>query len=172
MTLIICRRIAQDPSATGREALKDAYRSMTGSSYEGDILSGRPDIGGYYGSITHSGHVAIAAVSQQRIGVDVERIRPVQDDLSAWIGSAQEFALIDEHATFVLWCAKEAVLKAIGVGLDEPMRSLRVYAYKPGLLSLTDGRGVDWRIAIAITDGYVFACAAEDRNLFGIDRAR
>lgn len=86
---------------------------------------------------SHSGMLVMLAFAWHRIGVDVEAIRPV-DDLEAlarrtlsdaefaWWASLAESERSD--AFFTLWTAKEALSKALGLGLAMPFASFDVAA--------------------------------------------
>lgn len=66
------------------------------------------------------GLVAVALCQRGRVGVDVERVRPelVDDDLLALaLHPAERVPGVAADAFFALWARKEAVLKALGVGL-------------------------------------------------------
>lgn len=81
--------------------------------------------GGIYWSISHKSTYVAAALAAAPIGVDLERIRPFSEGLIKKIAVADEWAL-DNSARqlrfFRYWTAKEAVLKAVGVGLKDLSR--------------------------------------------------
>lgn len=93
-------------------------------------------------NLTHSGSRALLAVSDGReIGVDLERVRRDIDKLSIarrfFFGTEREAIELapPEHQVdvfFRYWVAKEAVLKAQGVGIRLPLDSFRV-DFLPGL---------------------------------------
>ncbi len=84
-------------------------------------------------NVFHSGDMALYAVARGRgVGVDVERIKPE----GSWLqiakqyfpaSEAEELAALPEEAMrqrfFELWAAKEARLKALGVGLRFPFEN-------------------------------------------------
>ncbi len=98
---------------------------------------GKPSVGaphddsGLQFNVTNSADLALVAVTLGReIGVDVERIRPVDD----FEGLAQRYFAAAEQATlsklpagdrldgfFRCWTRKEAILKATGKGLSCPL---------------------------------------------------
>ena len=98
---------------------------------------GKPHVAGPVSfNLSHSDDLAVVAVTENgRIGVDVERIRPMPDadDLVKRFftpGEAQQYAAappLDRSATFFsTWTRKEAFLKATGVGLQQPLNSFEV----------------------------------------------
>jgi 4'-phosphopantetheinyl transferase len=84
-------------------------------------------------NLSHSGEVAICAVGEGcTVGVDVERIRPVEIEPFSGCFSADEWRLLASardplEAFFRYWTIKESVLKADGRGLGVPMREVRVF---------------------------------------------
>jgi 4'-phosphopantetheinyl transferase len=89
-------------------------------------------------SVSHSGDtVVVAATQQARVGVDVEALDPrhgVDELARPLLGPAESPAFRgltpeDRHrAFFTIWCRKEAVLKALGVGLQVPLPAVTVTA--------------------------------------------
>jgi phosphopantetheine--protein transferase-like protein len=86
-------------------------------------------------SIAHSDGLAVAVAGycseDQRLGIDIERIRPRRESFQRIAFNDYELTLLasladsarDEWVTR-LWCAKEALAKALGKGLVEGPRSL------------------------------------------------
>ena len=79
-------------------------------------------------SLSSSGDlVALAVTTAGPIGVDVERCRPHNVDAigGAWFSSHEQRWLDDvpdadrQSAFLRIWCRKEAVVKATGVGIDD-----------------------------------------------------
>jgi 4'-phosphopantetheinyl transferase len=82
-------------------------------------------------NVSHSDDLAVWAFARsQPVGIDVERIRSMTDEsrFAAQLFSLPESALLASlsgldrvRAFFALWTAKEAFLKAIGMGLTIPL---------------------------------------------------
>ena len=102
--------------------------------------NGKPYLAGHpiHFNLTHAGDLALLAVSPtQRLGIDLEPIRPMPDALSL----AREFhpneqARInathpDPQTFFTLWTRKEAYVKATGEGLSRPLASFDTTAPIP-----------------------------------------
>jgi 4'-phosphopantetheinyl transferase len=95
--------------------------------------NGKPRLAGddVHFNLAHSGNLALIAMTRScEIGVDVERLRSVAhgDEIAARNFHSAELAAIsataekDRDSVFLrCWTRKEAVLKAIGVGLGYPL---------------------------------------------------
>ncbi|TAJ33096.1 MAG: 4'-phosphopantetheinyl transferase superfamily protein [Reyranella sp.] len=86
------------------------------------------DLPGVQFSLSHSQDRALLAVSEgPEIGADLEMMRPVEHlDLARRYFHPDEVAAIERHddpreAFFRIWTLKEAVVKAIGLGLSLPL---------------------------------------------------
>lgn len=73
-------------------------------------------------SISHSGNVAVCAVAETNIGVDVERIDRISDAAGGRYFTADERKMAQNCGFARVWTRKEAAAKAdgrgIGIGLD------------------------------------------------------
>ena len=78
-------------------------------------------------NISHSHGLAVCAFAPESVGVDVEMIRPVRENLARRILSAAEYerfaiAGISSDEVFMrFWTLKEAYGKQIGLGISYPM---------------------------------------------------
>jgi 4'-phosphopantetheinyl transferase len=128
-------------------------------------------------NLSHArGLVACAVVEDADVGLDVEQVtRP-----TAWPGiaaryfSRAELAEIDrvEPARqairfFELWTLKEAFVKALGVGLSQPLNAISFSAERPDAIAFQSPSGVaaavwqfalyaptpEHRLAVAVSDG-------------------
>ena len=77
-------------------------------------------------NISHSGNYAAAAVSSVPVGVDVQVVRPVKDNIIAKLCRGKELEYInnsvDKSRAFIrLWALKESYIKATGDGMSFPM---------------------------------------------------
>jgi 4'-phosphopantetheinyl transferase len=84
-----------------------------------------PDNGVYW-SVSHKPKYVCGVVSEKRIGIDIEEMRPQQQSMYAYVASDQEWACIDSNRSkrtfFRCWTAKEAVLKAEGTGITDLLK--------------------------------------------------
>jgi 4'-phosphopantetheinyl transferase len=138
-------------------------------------------------SLTHSGlRAAVAIGAGQALGLDLEPIRPERDPLTLarrFFGAAEAAWLIglppgERPAGFAaLWTLKEAVLKARGCGLTEPLQSVEVELDSSGRPVQVQAPGGPWAVrswspepgwcaALAIPgDGALTVCAFRARPL-------
>lgn len=75
---------------------------------------------GHYWSLTHKPKYVGAVISPSKVGIDVEEIKSISDAMFNRIASDREWALANVRSKtlfFRFWTAKEAVLKAEGVGM-------------------------------------------------------
>lgn len=162
----------------GNEASRVALRRLFSSYGKYDVFRspyGRPMVlsctkpinTNIFVSISHTRGVGLAARSLAPIGADVERIRSFSEEWGASFLVPDEKKEVDSASgterdvrITAYWCAKEAFLKMLGVGLrihpkkvhcaiDWKRRSVRVC----GLLGIS-GKG---RIMLKEKEGYVAA---------------
>lgn len=84
-------------------------------------------------NVSHSGHLAVLALCQHaEIGVDIESIRPLREDVAQFFSVGERKALAKLsgaeaiHRFYRLWTCKEAVLKALGSGLAIPLDTFEI----------------------------------------------
>ena len=135
---------------SGGYILREMGREQTSQEWSGEYISqerggghidasggefvyneyGKPFLaGGPYFSISHCRHAIAVAIDSQPIGIDVESVRPLRQELVAKTMNSSEQALIaaSEHPnrTFTaLWTQKEALLKMRGTGIISDLRSV------------------------------------------------
>ena len=82
-------------------------------------------------NLSHTEDVALLAVAQVAVGVDIERLAaPIdQRELGRMVCAPDEVALAHDRRGFLrIWCRKEACLKATGIGLLDDLTSVSVAA--------------------------------------------
>lgn len=118
-------------------------------------------------NLAHSGSVALVAVARQGVGVDVEQLRA---EVASWslpthALSPAELARVEAapdpaRAFLDLWTRKEALLKAIGLGLAVDPRAIELDVNgKIAALPSVMGPPVDWTLVALPLEGYVAAVA-------------
>lgn len=136
---------------------------------------GKPELSAREGprlefNLSHSADLALCVVARWPVGVDLERLREVPDaDLIAArfftpAEVAVQRAAADRDAAFLRhWTRKEAVIKAVGVGLSMPLDTFDLSSLGRSPIRLAeDSDGVDnaWHVVdIGVAPGYVAAMA-------------
>lgn len=126
----------------GRGLLRRAAARWAGSAPAAWPVNawGKPEAwGGVHFSISHAGgDVWLACCRAGAVGIDVEDATPAAADLAPWLHPAESAGLSGQGDPLDrrrLWARKEALVKAVGMGLSLPLRDFRV---------ATDGRPADW----------------------------
>lgn len=145
---------------------------------------GRPHLaeeGGLHFSLSHSEGVGVIGLGEGPVGVDVEVVRPVPEaaGLAAAHWTSEE--LVDwglvagpdrDEAFLACWTRKEAVAKALGVGLSLPPRQVETAGPEAPRVSLG---GVWWPVVsgdLVLGAGVVGAVALADAaTVAAADRA-
>ncbi|WP_158602341.1 4'-phosphopantetheinyl transferase family protein [Cohnella endophytica] len=108
------------------------------TKYGKPFLSGQPQGEEIYFNMTHDERNVLYVVSSKRdAGIDLEKVKDHLDwqDLARRYFTAQEISFVEAlphddqvHAFYYLWTRKEALLKAIGIGLSgiEMMKHTRL----------------------------------------------
>lgn len=100
---------------------------------------GKPYIEGVslHFNLSHSGEYAVAAFGTTALGVDIERIRSVNEKLAERFFTKEEAAFLEEtvpterdRVFTALWTRKESYMKAVGKGMSLPLRDFSVIGDK------------------------------------------
>jgi 4'-phosphopantetheinyl transferase len=109
-------------SRVSREALK--LSAEKSGVTVGELYKDENDVplpfGSHYWSLSHKPKYVAAVISHDRIGIDIEEIKPRSESLFSYVATGEEWELSQEKSwdtLFRYWTAKEATLKAIGVGI-------------------------------------------------------
>ena len=135
---------------------------------------GKPGIEGIEFNVAHSEIQLLIAVAKEPVGVDIELVRPLpeMDQLAAEVFSSDELRRWSElppgvrHDSFLaLWTRKEALLKAIGLGITEHLKNVSVYfnnndpievpcslAAQPWRIQTVREDDLTWSVAVASED--------------------
>ena len=140
---------------------------------------GRPQVeqpGGLFVSLSHSGDLAVTAVTRgTRVGVDVERIRPLREMALArrFFAPLEADALaalpVEERgaAFFQTWVRKEAYLKGVGAGVPAALSQCSFFLETAELLetSIEPRTASSWSVRdVTAWSGYAAAVAIESRT--------
>lgn len=107
----------------------------------------------FFVSIAHSGDHAVAAMSPDRVGVDLEHIRPVEEGVVDFVLGADEQAVLDtlpmtpNRAFILCWTLKEATLKALHTGFLRSPKTVHL-AIDAAIhqATATAGDGSEWTL--------------------------
>ncbi|QJW88008.1 4'-phosphopantetheinyl transferase superfamily protein [Spirosoma taeanense] len=135
-------------------------------------------------NVSHSGNWAVIAIARDsEVGVDVEQIKPelaFQDIVPETFSTAErhwiETTSNARERFFVLWTRKEALLKAMGIGIHEAIPLLPVLDGSHRTESALSGLHGDWRVesfTLAVnypaTVAYTLVPALPQLHFFQID---
>ena len=143
--LLLCRYVGEGPFTLGER--------------------GKPFLpGGAEFSLSHSGSLAVLAVSGAPVGADAERIAPVREVLLPRVLTAEERRWMEsdpERRFAFLWTRKEAVLKYLGCGISRPLKELCVL---PGADVRPEGK----RLSLHTLEynGYMISAASAEDAFF------
>jgi 4'-phosphopantetheinyl transferase len=78
-----------------------------------------PVLGNYW-SLSHKPKCVAAVVSKDKVGIDIEEMKPRTESLFVYVASDEEWELKEKSwdTFFRYWTAKEAALKVIGIGIS------------------------------------------------------
>jgi len=77
-------------------------------------------VNGNYWSLSHKPEYVAAVVSKDKVGIDIEEMKPRDELLFARVASDKEWELKEKSwdTLFRYWTAKETILKVIGIGIS------------------------------------------------------
>jgi len=115
---------------------RHARRALKKSAEKSGVRLGEPvkddngvplPFSGIHWSISHKTRYVCGVAAPLPIGIDVERVRNFSEGLFRKTATEREWALADmqtdsEMAFFRYWTAKEAVLKATGIGIKDLLK--------------------------------------------------
>jgi 4'-phosphopantetheinyl transferase len=155
----------------GRYTGIEASRVRVEASSSGKpFLADRPDV---QFNVSHSDDRAVLAVARRAVGVDLEKMREIEDapNLAArWFGPSEIRALLafpvatQSEAFLRCWTRKEAFVKGKGAGLRMPLTSFEVsVGCGAPMLAVAQGSGdASWRLhELDAGPGWVGALAIE-----------
>lgn len=86
---------------------------------------GKPISEKCYFNISHCKGVVVFVKDDLPIGIDIEKIRPIEDDLRDYISSKEEKEFIqDDEQFFKIWTNKESLTKCLGTGIKNKISDI------------------------------------------------
>lgn len=141
--LLTCYALSESSSSSGFPVYKrDKFGRPAISSLQGDF------------NITHTDGLAAVASGPVKLGLDAEKVKPLDSllDLAKRNFASEEFNFLcaapDDDLTplfYTLWTAKESLLKAVGSGFSIAPDSFSLVDAS-GLLDSLEFRGTRWRL--------------------------
>ncbi len=112
-------------------------------------------------SLSHSGDYVVLAHSSAETGVDIEKVDEKYMDIMPQVFSEEEISYVnnDPKCFYQIWTLKESLAKAVGEGLQMPLREVSVLAMLSG--KSIRYKGKNWF-------GYTTALANETYVLSGV----
>lgn len=138
--------------------LDDGVLDFATGEFGKPFLSDYPSV---HFNLSHSGSWVVCALDQHPIGIDVERIAPVDLEISnRFFSTAEQRQIIKKSPRhrldeFInLWTLKESYLKMTGKGISQPMNDFSVLRSDSGELKIyKDNRPVEG-IFLALSDQF------------------
>ncbi len=110
---------------------------------------GKPFLKGnrnFHFNVSHSGDWIVCAADNKPVGIDVEKIGPVELEIAAQFFSDEEYKMLiakspedRQNFFFDLWTLKESYIKAIGKGLSIPLKSFTINFPDKGEIEVKSG---------------------------------
>ncbi len=148
------RLSAEKSGVTLRELLKD----------EDDVPC---PLDGNYWSLSHKPKCVTAVVSEERIGIDIEEIRPRAESIFSLVASDEEWQLGKDKCWdtfFRYWTAKEATLKAVGIGIGG-LRACRVTSVPDENHIVLDYRGRLFQVEHTYYRNHIVSVLKDDNEV-------
>jgi len=136
MNLILVRHCTKK---TGHDVAYDLLGKAWKQAMAGEMLTvlktaqGKPYFAGnpLYFSLSHSKIMAVCAISDAPIGVDIEKLRPLEEKLPKRVLSHGELCWLQNQPEtmacfFRLWTMKEAYVKFTGTGFDGAPKKVEI----------------------------------------------
>ena len=82
--------------------------------------NGKPISQNKFFNVSHCDGAVVFVLADADVGIDVERLRGVSEDLKRYVSSDKEFAsILTSEDFFDVWTAKESLVKAEGSGIKK-----------------------------------------------------
>jgi 4'-phosphopantetheinyl transferase len=127
--------------------------------------------GGIHWSLSHKSGCVAAVAAPTPVGIDIEKIRPVKEGLAERIAAPDEWHLFPGEGLsdfFRCWTAKEAVLKAAGVGIAGLSECRIVSAQRRERLSVVF-ESIFWTVRFHSFGGHLASVAVNGLGVCWID---
>lgn len=115
-------------------------------------------------NISHSGELAVCALSNTPVGIDIEKVRYIRnaDELAnRFFGEEERKAFgraeseEKEKRFFEIWTKKEAYLKLLGCGISTQLNKIDVWSYPITLAYIADEETKDMYVVAVAGEGEI-----------------
>ena len=160
----------QAQSLRAREALAlscEASGLSLGPLHKDSREAPLPFNGQTYWSLSHKARYVAAVVGYGAVGIDIEEIVPRSEGLYDYIAGGAEWGLAKARGWetfFRFWTAKEAVLKAVGIGLAH-LRRARIHSILDEDNLLVDYDARLWPVRHVRFQGHMVALMRGDHEV-------
>lgn len=136
------------------------------TDYKKPVLSNNNSI---HFNVSHSENLAVIAIAHQRIGIDVEFLKPGFEyhTVAAYAFSDAELDHLakstdPQQEFFRLWTRKEAFLKGLGAGLINELKLISCLDAANAIPAVIEGINADWELrTLSLSPGYIMSIAFE-----------
>ncbi|HWR38975.1 MAG TPA: 4'-phosphopantetheinyl transferase superfamily protein [Patescibacteria group bacterium] len=126
-------------------------------------------------NLSHSGDWVVCAVDEQPVGIDVEQVLPVEQELMENCFSAPEIQWVRAGGSawltrfYQIWTLKESYIKALGQGMSLPLPSFSLLRQDDERWTLQSAaRKTDWFFRqYSLPGGYELAVCGKDSGFSG-----
>jgi len=123
-------------------------------------------VAGIYWSLSHKPKYVAAVVSKDRIGIDIEEMKPRDESLFSHVASDEEWKLKDKSwdTFFRYWTAKEATLKVIGIGISG-LKTCRIISVPDESHIILDYRDRLFQVEQARCKNHIISVLKDDNEI-------
>jgi 4'-phosphopantetheinyl transferase len=135
-----------------RSLISSYLKNQLSKSEEKTNMFGKPyfDVAPHF-NISHSGKYLVMAIAESEVGVDIEEVTLRDMSVLNKIFNVAETKLLKNHEDFYyLWCAKESLIKCMGVTINKikevpslPLNGIKTY------------KGVDYQCRSLMHDKHI-----------------
>ena len=122
---------------------------------------------GFFWSLSHKPEYVAGVISDHRVGIDIERIRPVQPSLVNRVMDnieRQQTGTISDEMFYRCWTAKEAVLKTLGSGL-KGLSQCKLHRIIDQTTLVIACRQEHWMVEHTYYDNHVASVVRSEKNI-------
>lgn len=135
---------------------------------------GKPEAGGIFFNLSHSGALAICAVGEREVGCDVEKIAKTPERIAERFFHPNERACLKacneterKELFYRFWTMKESYIKMTGEGMRLPLDSFEILLEGKQVRVRRDGKLLSCHITEYDIPGYKISVCAEEEEFAG-----